>query len=197
MSGAGGRRHHDKISDEASKNHPDFQLPWIPAILNGPNVTIITETRRIENNGQVANSMFNDTLVHSEGMKARIQLRRPCLEPDSLSGVEDMLIITIGNGLDGKSGRAHGGFSSLVLDHITGTSAARESQSTAPSTAYLHVDYKNPVPTPCVISARAWVTEISGRKVFVKGVLDDGRGTGLATAKALFVMARTEPKSSL
>ena len=105
--------------------------------------------------------------------------------------------MSIGNGLDGMIGRAHGGFNSMVLDHINGTAAARESRTYAPATAYLNVEYKAPIVTPGVFMARAWVTEMSGRKTFVRGVLEDGSGKVLATGKSLFISARTQPKSSL
>lgn len=79
-----------------------------------------------------------------------------------------------------------------MLDHITGTTANRELGGTTPppATAYLNVQYKAPVNTPCVLIARAWMTRMEGRKVFLKGVLEDGEGKVYATGEALYIGPR-------
>lgn len=54
------------------------------------------------------------------------------------------------------------------------------------------VDYKRPVNTPCVILVRAWQISYSGRKVWVKACIENGDGLAYATAKSLFILARSE-----
>ncbi|EME38851.1 hypothetical protein DOTSEDRAFT_75542 [Dothistroma septosporum NZE10] len=181
------------------KNHPDFQLPWVQSILNDPNVEIIDEMAPNIDSSEVSRSMFFVTLAHPTGLRSRIPVRRPCSEADSSSGQEYVFILSAGNGLDGKSGRAHGGLSSLLLDHMTGMAASHECPQGGdpPATAFLNVDYKNPISTPSVFLARSWVTEVSGRKIFVKGVLEEGSGKVLATGKALFIKARPQTKAAL
>ncbi|EME86964.1 uncharacterized protein MYCFIDRAFT_182117 [Pseudocercospora fijiensis CIRAD86] len=102
--------------------------------------------------------------------------------------------MSIGAGIDGLSGRGHGGFSSLVLDHLTGTVAKLENPSAdgePPATVTMTVDYKAPVRTPCIILFRSWPIEISGRKSWLKGVAEDEHGKPYATAKALFINLKT------
>ncbi|KAF2158841.1 hypothetical protein M409DRAFT_71460 [Zasmidium cellare ATCC 36951] len=170
--------------------HPDFQLPWTQAILTDPETKIYMPTSWQSN--QVNNRFIAETLSSPTALKAHIFLRRPCAEPTSLSKTEDVYLLSIGPGLDGAAGRAHGGFNSLILDHITGTCAHREGGGTdpPPATAYLNVQYKAPVGTPAVLMARAWAERVEGRKVFVRGLLEDGEGGVYASAEALFVTPR-------
>lgn len=178
----------------SSPSHPDFQLPWTQAILQHPQTKIYTPTSW--SSTEVDNQMFGRTLSSpsSNALKAHIFLQRPCHEPALYTpgGLEDIYLLSIGAGVDGAKGRAHGGLNSLILDHITGTCAHRESGNTDPpcATAYLNVQYKAPVATPCVLMARAWATRVEGRKVFTTGVLEDGEGRVYASAEALFISPR-------
>lgn len=180
----------------SAPTHPDFQLPWTQAILNNPQTEIYMPTSW--SSTEVNNQMFGRTLSSptANALKAHIFLQRPCSEPSlynpNSNPIEDVYLLSIGPGVDGATGRAHGGFNSLILDHITGTCAHRESGNTDPpcATAYLNVQYRAPVGTPCVLMARAWATKVEGRKVFTTGVLEDGEGRVYASAEALFVAPR-------
>ena len=99
-------------------------------------------------------------------------------------------MLSIGSGIDGKSGRAHGGFNALILDQMTGTVASLVSQSVAPATATMTVDYKAPIETPGVVLVRGWAVERSGRKTWVKATVEDGQGKVLTSGKALFIDPR-------
>ncbi|KAI5357561.1 Putative Thioesterase domain, HotDog domain superfamily [Septoria linicola] len=186
----------DKLYSSAAlgKEHPDFAISWTQKVLNGPELEIIPELPPGWQEGLVTNAMFDETLSHERGLRARVMFRRPCSESDSVSKWEHCYLLSVGHGIDGRTGRGHGGFSSLVLDHLTGTAAHRENQrAEPPATATMTVDYKAPVSTPCVILARSWPIEISGRKIWLKGVLEDMNGRPYATAKALFVNPREAP----
>ncbi|KXL50483.1 hypothetical protein M433DRAFT_159618 [Acidomyces richmondensis BFW] len=168
--------------------HPDFNAPWITALLSDPNIQYIKPVSNFYKSTPVSNSMFEVTLHNPRAIKSHISFRRPSKEPDAIARIEDCLLMSLGDGIDGKSGRAHGGFNSLILDQMGGTCAHHTvPQQTPPATATLTVDYKAPINTPGVVLARAWVTEISGRKIWVRGVIENGDGTPLSTARALFI----------
>lgn len=176
------------------KSHPDFNLPWIQTILNDPKTEFPAEFPSLMAN--TSNSIFNITLEHPNRIKARLLFLRPSTESEAIFKSEDCLLASLGEGLDGATGRAHGGISSLLLDHILGTCAQRQITTLLPAaTATLTVDYKNPIGTPGVILVRAWVIKIDGRKVWSKGVIEDGKGKIFATAKGLFIIPR--PGASL
>ena len=101
------------------------------------------------------------------------------------------MLLSLGHDIDGKHGRAHGGFDSLVLDTITGHVSHHAVPSRLPpATATLTVDFHAAVNTPGVVLARAWVIEITGRKIWARGVIEDGDGKALASGKALFIVPR-------
>lgn len=145
----------------------------------------------------ISNSLFNKTLQSEGAIIAQIAFRRPSLELSAIPSLsssipmEDCLLLSIGDGLDGKAGRLHGGFTSLVLDQITGHCAHwYKTESLPPATATMTVDFKAPVITPNLLLVRAWILECVGRKVWVKGVIEDGKGGVYAEGKALFITAR-------
>lgn len=186
-------------STRQGRHHPDFQLKWVQNLLDQPNVT---PTRQIDGHApwkrRRFNTMFNETLSHESGLRASFNFERPCSEPDSVSEHEDCFLMSLGTGLDGRPGRGHGGFTSLLMDQGTGSTAvrsARDPRDDPPATATMSVDYLAPIDTPGVYLMRSWVIELSGRKVWVKGVIQNGDGTPCATAKALFVHPR--PKAAL
>jgi acyl-coenzyme A thioesterase PaaI-like protein len=135
--------------------------------------------------------MFQYTLNTDRGIRAFLSFRRWGKEPDSIFPWENCFLISIGDGVDGATGRAHGGFNSLVLDHVCGHCASHALENDPnPATATLTTDYKAPISTPCVVFARAWVIELSGRKVWVRAVIEDGDGKILAAGKALFIATK-------
>lgn len=181
---------------DKSHIHPDFDHPWCHMILTSPSITITeiptTAGRPPDMSPDVSNSMFLTTLYSpsSNAIRAQINFRRSTSEADAVTDTEYCYLMSLGDGLDGKRGRAHGGISSLVLDQMTGTTAAMVSGSTAPATATMTVDYKAPVDTPGVVLCRGWVVERSGRKTWVRAQIEDGEGRCLASAKALFISPR-------
>ena len=79
----------------------------------------------------------------------------------------------------------------MILDQITGVCAIQEGpRGVMPATATLSVDYKAPIATPGVVLARAWPTEVVGRKMWITAVIEDGEGKELASGKALYVFPR-------
>ena len=104
------------------------------------------------------------------------------------------MLISLGAGVDGKLGRAHGGFSALLLDHVLGRTASVASGATAPATATMTVDYKAPVDTPGVFLVRGWVESVEGRKAWVCGSVEGegGEGDVKARGRALFISPRGE-----
>ncbi|KIW72464.1 hypothetical protein PV04_00655 [Phialophora macrospora] len=168
--------------------HPDFNIPWCNALLASNISDIeIPSRRRPEPGDQVSNSMFQQTLYTPSAIRAQINFRRPALESESLTSWEICFLLSLGSGIDGKSGRAHGGFNALILDQITGLTASVVSGSFAPATATMTVDYKAPINTPGVVLCRCWPMEKQGRKTWLKARIEDGEGNLLAAAKALFI----------
>jgi acyl-coenzyme A thioesterase PaaI-like protein len=178
-------------------DHPDFKVPWCASLLTDPNIQATRGFSPDLSDRTVSNSLFNRTLSNEDAIRAQFSFRRQCKEPTVIrSGhqnhpTEDCILLSLGDALDGKAGRLHGGFSAMVLDQITGSCAHYfKPDAIPPATATITVDFKSPVSTPCVVLARAWVTAISGRKIWVSGVLEDGMGGIYAVAKGLFILGK-------
>ncbi|KIV96827.1 hypothetical protein PV10_00644 [Exophiala mesophila] len=174
----------------------ELTTPWCRQILEDPKTEIFDIPSAATETGipDISNSMFLRTLYKPDGIRAQINFIRPTSQPEAVTGREFCYLMYIGDGLDGKTGRAHGGFNALVLDHMCGWVAATASSSRAPLTASLTIDYKAPIQTPGIIFCRGWLLEMSGRKTWIQSVIEDEDGNVLAKGKALFVTARDEVK---
>ena len=58
------------------------------------------------------------------------------------------------------------------------------------ATAELTVKYEKPLSTPGVVLCRSWVEKVEGRKVWIKGVLEDGKGLVFARGQSLYIRFR-------
>ena len=183
---------------EAVALHPDFQLPWCQELLRDPEKTWTVQVPRPHLGGTVTNHMFEKTLGGPEGIRAHLSWIRPAREPDAITGVEECWLLSCGEEVDGRRGRAHGGFNAMVLDQISGSvSHHTRPLPEPPATATLTIDYKAPVQTPCTILLRAWIIEKSGRKVWVRATLENGQGVVCCASKGLFVFPRSQPVEKL
>jgi acyl-coenzyme A thioesterase PaaI-like protein len=183
---------------EAVASHPDFQLPWCQELIQDPQLQWTVQVPRSHFGGTVTNHMFEKTLDGPDGIRAHLSWTRPSREADAVTGIEERWLLSIGHEVDGRRGRAHGGFNALVLDQISG-SVSHHSRPLPepPATATLTVDYRAPVSTPCVILLRAWIIEKNGRKVWVKATIENGQGVICCASKALFVFPRSQPDQKL
>lgn len=178
---------------EAVALHPTFNLPWIKKLLADPRKQWTVQVPRPFQGGTVTNAMFEKTLAIPTGIIEHLSFNRPTQEPDAVQPMEECWLLSMGSDVDGKAGRAHGGFSSLVLDQISGSLAHHHNPyPDPPATATLIVDFKAPVSTPCVVLVRAWIIEMTTRKVWVKAVIQDGNGLVCTASKGLFIVPRQQ-----
>lgn len=184
-----------EMGGDKVKSHQDFRASWIQKLLSDPDVQWTKQVPRGEN---TSNAMFEKTLAGPDCIKAHLSFNRPTKEPDSIHDSEECFLMSLGSNVDGMTGRAHGGFDGLVLDQISGSCAHHaQPDPIPPATATMTVDYKLPVSTPCVILARSWLIEMTGRKLWIKAVMEDSEGRTLAAAKTLFIRARQVTEAKL
>jgi acyl-coenzyme A thioesterase PaaI-like protein len=86
----------------------------------------------------------------------------------------------------GGNGAVHGGVIPLFYDWHFGmvVSAAGRPDS---RTAYLHVDYRRVTPTDHLLTSRAWIDAVDGRKLFVRAAMTDADGNVLSEANGLMI----------
>ena len=103
----------------------DFdEHPWCQEILSSKSIEILSYPGRRPSNSEmrkiVPNSMLSRTLWTDHAIRAFLMFKRRTTEGAVTHPDEYCLLLSLGDGLDGMIGRAHGGFNALVIDQITG-----------------------------------------------------------------------------
>ncbi len=178
------------IAFEAIPPHIVAQLeskPWCSDLLEDPNLRPFNIKSRIPKNS-TEDSIIAETLASHETVRIWQAFYKPSYSPTSAPG-EFLFILSLGAGLNGHPNTLHGGAISLIFDETTSQVAYyHRSPDVRSYTATLTVDFKRPVPTPGLILCRAWLDSRSkGRKLWVQGTLEDGKGGVYALAQALFI----------
>ena len=107
---------------------------------------------------------------------------------DGRSGVRTTT--RLGLPYQGPPGRVHGGWVATLLDHLMGFAAGTVAQWIF--TRSLTVDYDHAVPLFEQLELSAWVEEIDGRKIWVRGQIEAG-GKVVAQARGLWLPPRDAP----
>jgi uncharacterized protein (TIGR00369 family) len=91
----------------------------------------------------------------------------------------------------------HGGIQAAILDEVMGVAAqstlTHEAPDLACATAEMHLSYLRPAFLAEEVVARAWVTEVEGRDIFVEGVLLSSEMVEVTTATSRWRQMRYEP----
>jgi len=94
---------------------------------------------------------------------------------------EVLTMISVGNGMDGHEGILHGGFIAMILDEVMGMAGGLYAHKST-FTASLKLDYRKPISTPGMILVKGKTEKQRGRKLWVNGSIEDGRGLVFAEA---------------
>ncbi|KAI1272294.1 HotDog domain-containing protein [Xylaria sp. FL0933] len=169
-------------------------IPWCATHLQGPR--IITDapiSRTLKPDDE--DSLFADTINSERGIFRMLMVYEEPLSPTERVN-ELKTFLTLGSGLNGYPGVCHGGLVVAILDEVVSHLVPiNQDRKTIPRgahmTAYLNTRFIRPVSTPATVLARARLTKVEGRKVFLQGTLEDEKGIILAQADALFVMLKS------
>lgn len=118
----------------------------------------------------------------------------PSLPTERINSIKTFL--TLGPGLNGHAGVAHGGIVVAILDEVLHLLMPINQQrgfmlDVPYMTAFLNTTFLKPVPTCATILAQAKILKVEGRKYFGEGWIEDGHGVILARAEALFVALKS------
>ncbi|KAG5178200.1 HotDog domain-containing protein [Tribonema minus] len=127
--------------------------------------------------------VFHDTLNHYQG----VQCPYVTYDRDSNSL---KAVVRFGEQTRGHPNLVHGGITSLTFDNLLGWLQFLEGRM-AVLTAYLHVDFKAPLPTTTQTMVEVKMDRQEGRKLFMVGAIMslDGNIT-YATCTSLFVIPK-------
>ncbi|CAG8980265.1 hypothetical protein HYALB_00010267 [Hymenoscyphus albidus] len=155
--------------------------PWCTKLFQDHTLQALT--------GETTSTLMGKTLSTDSTIIAK-QIFQKLPEPGSKKEfTEAICLFRLGGDIDGHHNTAHGGFLSVLMDEILGYAIESETpKGKATMTAYLKVDYKKPVRTPGIVLARGVVLKKEGKKLWLKGTIENGEGVPYATGEALFVV---------
>ncbi|MCZ0914590.1 PaaI family thioesterase [Gordonia amicalis] len=119
---------------------------------------------------------------------AVIGVRNALAPPLDIEHVDDGVRseFTLGAAYEGPPGQVHGGVCAMLLDHLLGNAASYEG---ACYTGTITLRYLRPTPLG-TLTARAWVTEETGRKRIARGTISDAEGV-TCEAEGVFIVPRS------
>jgi len=172
-------------------------IPWCHALLSDPTFTPVPTGSRIPKS-TTEDSFFAETLQTPRTILALVSLHSPPVPNDpAFPGCpirEIRTLISLGDGLNGHPGLAHGGLIGTLLDEVSGVLLTTNldyfhggAEHLGTMTAYLNVGYKRPMPTPGVYLVTARYERVEGRKKWIESRVVDAEGNVLAVGKALFL----------
>jgi acyl-coenzyme A thioesterase THEM4 len=171
-------------------------IPWALKLYENPILRPFLSRSRIRRKTSTGDTFISQTLSTPDTIPALQSFFKPATSSEQF---EVIYLLKLGSGLNGHHDLAHGGLLSVILDEVIGTAADYERpEGKSTMTAYLKVDYRRPVRTPGVLLARAWLEKMEGRKMWGRGVVEDGEGNVLADGEALFLVVESlRPKEKL
>ncbi len=182
----------------------DFSPPWCLAISNNPAFQHVPTLSRVSHESTGENNLLANVLASEWSVRAvQTFVKRPCLDSSSLHhNIEVYMLWSLGRGVEGMGGTAHGGIVALMLDEVMAHLATETFGRDNIVTAKLEVGFKRRLNTPRVVLARAVVEkeeeEVKGgsqgvekkRKLKMMGTVEDGEGGVFAEGRSVFVRLR-------
>jgi len=168
--------------------YDSFQsTPWASALFSDPNLRpCVTPTRSSRSSRE--NTLISKTLATPTTLKAWQSFYRSPTPKYPLG--ECLTLLSIERDLNGYKDTMHGGVVSLLLDECMGHAAySYRDPDTLSFTASMKIDFKRPVKTPAIILCRSWLDgeRSQGRKMWIRGVIEDGDGVVYASGKSLYL----------
>jgi acyl-coenzyme A thioesterase THEM4 len=178
------------------------QTPWCASVLDDPTFLPIQSPSRNPPPYLVGRySFMGRTLSTAETVPVCQGFYRPSShsDPNDSDYGEVCVFVMLGSGMDGHLHTAHGGVAATLLDEAMGiVGLIHKTPGKSIFTAFMHVDYKKPLPTPNVVVIKAKLDPRSGgRKLYIRATLEDGNGTEFTAAEALFLEVEWKPRTKV
>ena len=193
----------EPILEETRATFSSTSAPaWCLRVLGDPDLCpIATPSRQPKASSE--DSFVAETLATATTISAWQSFYKALRSPASLSvadnpyvdhdtaSVEGELVslLALGRGIIGHTNIAHGGLIAAILDETMGMVVTlHRSPGMSGYTAFINVRFRKPVPTPSAILCRTWLQRRpSGRKLWLRGTVEDGEGRLFAEAESLWI----------
>jgi acyl-coenzyme A thioesterase PaaI-like protein len=166
-------------------------IPWCFEIINHPDF-LITPTFSRQPKPDTEDSLTAETLKREDAISACLTVyKRP---PQGATWIGEVRsLMTLGTGMNGGPFMLHGGIVATLMDDAVGTLMTVNQDkefmplSSSTVTAYMNVQYLQPITTPQTVLVVAKSREVKGRKFYVDSEIKNDKGTILAKAESLWV----------
>lgn len=179
--------HHHRESWEYFSN-----VPWCKRVLedDAANSIPIVIGTRFPKPTTTQYSFFGKTLNSADTIKHCVAIKKlkATTQEEAEGGNEIIMLLELGDGLNGHAHVCHGGFVCVLLDEVMGlVNWHHKDPHVHVMTANINVSFKKPVMTPSIVKCSAWITKSEGRKRFTFGKLEDEHEVVHASAEGLFL----------
>jgi acyl-coenzyme A thioesterase PaaI-like protein len=166
-------------------------IPWCSEIINHPDF-IITPTFSRQAKPDTEDSLTAETLKRKDAISACLTVyKRP---PRGTVWIDEVRsLMELGTGMNGGPFMLHGGIVATLMDDVVGTLMTVNQDkefmplSSSTVTAYMNIQYLQPIATPQTVLVVAKSRKVKGRKFYVDSEIKDDEGTVLAKAESLWV----------
>ena len=208
------------------KGDPCYQhfaaIPWCATLLSSPSIQYKPVLSRIPKPDSREDSLFAETLKTEKTVKAALCVYQSPDPPKTKSEGNEVLdldwvparikevclLLSLGDGLNGQPGLAHGGMIATLLDEAMAILIAvnqdpERSRLAADIgldggpgtkgkvvTAGLNVRFLKPLDTPITVLVRTRLNGVEGRKLKIGGSVEGEGGAVFATAESVWVQMR-------
>jgi thioesterase superfamily protein 4 len=136
-----------------------------------------------------SNRCFAQTLNTPSAIRNYQPIYRPAIQEDSshpASPKEQLVLVSVGDGLDSWDGILSGGILCLLVDNVCAIMASTEFAGREAITTELKTTFVRKMRTPGVALCRAREIRREGRKLWIRGTVEDGEGGVYVEAEAIF-----------
>ena len=174
-------------------------IPWCSSLLSNPQYNV-TSTSSREPKSSTEDALFAETFNTPSTISACLSLyKTPTTSEERIAEVRTLLALD--SGLNGYPNVCHGGVTATILDEVIGLllllnkdrdeaaakATGKLAEFPAAVTAELTVRYLKPVMTPQVVCVVGRLVKVEGRKIWMRGSIEDHAGIELVRAECLYV----------
>ncbi|KAJ4994150.1 thioesterase superfamily protein [Stagonosporopsis vannaccii] len=180
-------------------------IPWAAKLINDGRWTPTLSSNRFPKpTGE--DSFFAETLDTGRTIRTMLTLRPTEKQDGDMVYKELLVILDLGDGLNGYPHVLHGGFAATLLDEGCGgliqlnvfekvkrlgsQHAMNYLTACRRYATDLNTVYKKPIPVPGPVLCTVTIERQDGRKLYVRATIEDGEGTVYTTADCMFVEIR-------
>jgi acyl-coenzyme A thioesterase PaaI-like protein len=176
-------------------------IPWCSEIIDDP-AFVVTATLSRQSKRLPADTLTASTLKTDDAIKACLTVYKQ-VSPGATWIEEVRSFMTLGEGMNGAPFMLHGGIAATLMDDCVGTlmSVNKDEEndplSSSTVTAYLNVQYLQPIATPQTVMVTAKFRERKGRKFYLYSEIRDEEGNVLAKSDSLWLRVQKLTKEML